>query len=101
VGVTPVQVAASYDQIADQWLEVSTYGFAQVERAVAFVKNKGVALDVGCGTGRLMGLLSKHGFRTDGLDVSPAMLALARDRHPDARLFPPTSAGGNCPRRMT
>jgi RimJ/RimL family protein N-acetyltransferase len=85
--MTPEQVAASYDQLADQWVEVSTYGFAPVERAVAFVKNKGAALDVGCGTGRLMGVLSKHGFRTDGLDVSPAMLALARDRHPDARLF--------------
>jgi SAM-dependent methyltransferase len=85
--MTPEQVAASYDQIADQWLDVSTYGFAQIGRAVAFVKHKGVALDVGCGTGRLMGLLSGHGFRTDGLDASPAMLALARDRHPEARLF--------------
>ena len=85
--VTPEQVAASYDQIADRWLDVSTYGFAQIERAVAFVKHKGAALDVGCGTGRLMGLLHKHGFRTDGLDVSPTMIALARQRHPEARLF--------------
>ncbi|MFO0799426.1 MAG: GNAT family N-acetyltransferase [Gemmataceae bacterium] len=85
--MTPEQVAASYDQIADQWVDVSTYGFAQVERAVAFVQRKGVALDVGCGTGRLMGLLNKHGFRTDGMDVSPAMLALARERCPEARLF--------------
>jgi RimJ/RimL family protein N-acetyltransferase/ubiquinone/menaquinone biosynthesis C-methylase UbiE len=85
--MTPEQVAASYDHIADRWLDVSTYGFAQIERAVAFVKNKGVALDVGCGTGRLMGLLGKHGFCTDGLDVSPAMIALARDRHSEARLF--------------
>jgi hypothetical protein len=45
--MTPEQVAASYDQIADRWVEVSTDGFAQIERAVAFVKNKGVALDVG------------------------------------------------------
>ncbi|MDY3562186.1 GNAT family N-acetyltransferase [Gemmata sp. JC673] len=85
--MTPEQVAASYDQIADRWLDLSTYGFAQLERAVAFVKHKGTALDVGCGTGRLMGLLSKHGFRTDGLDVSPAMLAHARNRFPEARLF--------------
>ncbi len=85
--MTPEQVAASYDRIADRWLDVSTYGFAQVERAVAFVKRKGAALDVGCGTGRLMGLLGEHGFRTDGLDVSPAMVALARQRHPGARLF--------------
>jgi RimJ/RimL family protein N-acetyltransferase len=85
--MTPEQVAASYNRIADRWLDFSTYGFAQVERAVAFVQHKGVALDVGCGTGRLMGLLGKHGFRTHGIDVSTAMIALARDRHAGARLF--------------
>ncbi|HMP57746.1 MAG TPA: class I SAM-dependent methyltransferase [Gemmatales bacterium] len=85
--MTPEQVAASYDRLADRWLDVSAYGFAQIERAIAFVKNKGVVLDVGCGTGRLMEALDRHGFRTDGLDVSPAMIALARDRHPEARLF--------------
>ena len=85
--MTPEQVAASYDQIAHQWLDVSTYGFAQIERAVAFVKNKGVALDVGCGAGRCLGLLARHGFRTDGIELSPAMIALARERHPEARLF--------------
>lgn len=96
--MTPEQVAASYDRIADRWLDVSTYGFAQIERAVAFVKHKGAALDVGCGTGRLMGLLSGHGFRTEGLDVSPAMLALARDRHPEARLFHADIGRWNLPR---
>jgi SAM-dependent methyltransferase len=85
--MTPEQVAASYDQLAHQWLDVSTYGFAQIERAVAFVTHKGAALDVGCGAGRCLGLLARHGFRTDGIDVSPAMIALARDRHPDAGLF--------------
>jgi RimJ/RimL family protein N-acetyltransferase len=97
--MTPEQVAASYDRIADRWLDVSTYGFAQVERAVAFAKNKGVALDVGCGTGRLVGLLGKHGFRTDGLDVSPAMIDLARDRHPEARLFRADICRWDPPRR--
>jgi RimJ/RimL family protein N-acetyltransferase len=85
--MTPDQVAAAYDLLAAQWLDGSTYGFVSVERAVAFVKLRGAALDVGCGPGRLLGLLEHHGFRTDGLDVSPGMLALARDRHPNARLF--------------
>jgi RimJ/RimL family protein N-acetyltransferase len=95
--MTPAEVAASYDQLADQWVDVSAYGFAPVERAVAFVRHKGVALDVGCGTGRLIGLLGRHGFRTDGVDVSPAMLALARDRHPDARLFNADIGGWELP----
>jgi predicted TPR repeat methyltransferase len=85
--MTPEQVAASYDQIAVLFLDLSTYGLAQIERAVTFVRHKGWALDVGCGTGRLVGALSKHGFRIDGLDVSPVMIALARERHPEARLF--------------
>jgi len=87
VSMTPEQVAASYDQIAERWLDPSTYGFAQIERAVRFVKHKGVALDLGCGAGRCLGLLARHGFRTDGIDASASMIALARDRHPEARLF--------------
>ncbi|HEY2785752.1 MAG TPA: GNAT family N-acetyltransferase [Fimbriiglobus sp.] len=96
--MTPEQVAVSYDQITELFLNLSAYGFAQIERAIAFVKNKGVALDVGCGTGRLMGLLSKHGFSTDGIDVSPAMIGLARDRHPEARLFHADICGWVLPR---
>lgn len=96
--MTPEQVAASYDQIADQWLDLSAYGFAQIERAVAFVKHKGVALDVGCGAGRCLDLLARHGFRTDGIDTSPAMIALARERHPDARLFHGDICGWELPR---
>jgi SAM-dependent methyltransferase len=84
--MTPEQVAASYDQIAHQWLDVSTYGFVQIERAIAFVKNRGAALDVGCGAGRCLGLLAGHGFRVDGIDPSTAMIALARERHPEVRL---------------
>lgn len=95
--MTPEEVAAGYDRLAHEWLDVSAYGFAQVERAVEFVKHKGAALDVGCGTGRLMGLLGRHGFRTDGVDVSPVMLALARQRHPDARLFHADICGWELP----
>jgi RimJ/RimL family protein N-acetyltransferase/ubiquinone/menaquinone biosynthesis C-methylase UbiE len=87
MSMTPEQVAASYDQIAHQWLDVSTYGFAQIERAIAFTANRGWALDVGCGTGRYLGVLARHGFRTAGIDSSTVMIALARDRHPEAQLF--------------
>jgi predicted TPR repeat methyltransferase len=30
--------------------------------------------------------LARHGLRTDGIDPSTAMIGLARDRHPEARL---------------
>jgi RimJ/RimL family protein N-acetyltransferase len=96
--MTPEQVAASYDQIADRWLDVSTYGFRQVERAIAFVKHKGVALDVGCGTGRCLNLLTRYGFATDGVDASAEMIALARRHHPEARLFQADICGWELPR---
>lgn len=37
-------------------------------------------LELGCGTGRLLGPIAAAGFRVTGIDQSPAMLARARDR---------------------
>ena len=42
--------------------------------------------DLGCGTGTLSVLLAEEGYRVDGLDLSPAMVALAEETtaaHPD------------------
>lgn len=41
-------------------------------------------LDLGCGAGPLSRRLAERGFFTWGLDVSPALIALARARLPDA-----------------
>lgn len=38
------------------------------------------ALDVGCGTGRVVGALAKHFKMVVGIDVSPRMIRLARER---------------------
>lgn len=43
-------------------------------------------LDAGCGAGLLALLASLHGARVAGLDASPALLAIARRRLPDADL---------------
>jgi ubiquinone/menaquinone biosynthesis C-methylase UbiE len=42
------------------------------------------ALDAGCGTGFQAAVLERLGYRTHGLDVSPALLAVARRRLPRA-----------------
>ncbi|HLO97984.1 MAG TPA: methyltransferase domain-containing protein [Fimbriimonas sp.] len=39
-------------------------------------------LDVGCGTGRHSVELAKRGYKVTGLDMSPAMLAKAREKDP-------------------
>jgi SAM-dependent methyltransferase len=44
----------------------------------------GPALDAACGTGRLTTLLVERGHDVTGIDQSPEMLAIARDRFPQA-----------------
>jgi SAM-dependent methyltransferase len=83
----PGDVARSYDRLADHWSSDAfprSNGIAQHERAIAFVKEKRCALDIGCGSsGRIIDLLLSHGFAVEGLDISQRMLELAKQRHPD------------------
>ncbi len=85
--MTPDEIAKSYDQIADQWSSDEfprTNGIQQHERAIAFVREKKNALDIGCGSsGRIIDLLLAHGFDAEGLDISQRMIELARNRHPE------------------
>lgn len=43
-------------------------------------------LDAGCGTGLAMPVATSHGAHLTGIDAAPAMLALTRERLPDADL---------------
>lgn len=49
--------------------------------------NAKTILDVGCGTGEHALYLRNHGFVVDGLDLDPGLLAVAREKVPDARFF--------------
>ena len=65
---------------------------AEAARVTALVREVHPAahtvLDVGCGTGEHARLLrADHGFAVDGLDLDPAMLAIARRKSPEARFF--------------
>jgi SAM-dependent methyltransferase len=44
-------------------------------------------LDVACGTGEHARLLAARGFVVDGLDLEPAFVRVARDKHPGGRFF--------------
>jgi SAM-dependent methyltransferase len=74
-----------YDQLAGTWEKDTSpsYGIPYLERAIHITKNRGTALDIGCGSqGRMIDLLLRHGFHPEGLDVSAEMIALARKQHP-------------------
>lgn len=43
--------------------------------------------DFGCGTGRLTAQIAKHGSRVVGLDPSPDMIEVARQKHPTLNFF--------------
>lgn len=48
-----------------------------VEAAERHVRRGGRILDFGCGPGRIARLVAERGFRVEGVDPSPAMIALA------------------------
>lgn len=57
-------------------------------------------LDVGCGTGEhARHLTATHGYVVDGLDIDPALLAVARRKLPDARFFQADMAAFDLGRR--
>ena len=85
--MTPSEIAKSYDQLAEQWNSDEfprDNGIEQHKRAVAFLKEKRRALDIGCGSsGRIIDLLISRGFDVEGLDISSRMIELAKQRHPN------------------
>jgi SAM-dependent methyltransferase len=87
----PDETAARYDRLALWFQEQhagSSYGVAQLERAIRFAAHKAAALDVGCGsTGRFIDVLTKHGFAAEGVDISGRMVALARERNPGSPFY--------------
>lgn len=56
-------------------------GFAELVRATG----AGPVADIGCGPGRVTAYLSGLGLPVFGVDLSPGMIALARQSHPDLR----------------
>ncbi len=85
--MSPEDIGKAYDSITHLWQSKDfnlENGIAQHKRALAFLKNKGEALDIGCGcTGRFIDLLQKAGLKVEGVDVSKKMLELAKEKHPE------------------
>jgi ubiquinone/menaquinone biosynthesis C-methylase UbiE len=87
------EVRRFYDAVASRYAELLPGPTAEEPLDLAvldgFVKELArapgaVLLDAGCGTGRLTPLIRDAGLRSIGVDPSAGMLAIARERFPDA-----------------
>jgi SAM-dependent methyltransferase len=87
---------AAYDDTADVYVErigteISSSVEAPLDRALlhAFIElvspARGLVADLGCGPGRVAALLAGHGLDVVGVDLSAAMIAVARRAHPAIR----------------
>jgi SAM-dependent methyltransferase len=77
------QVAQAYDRGRFDSLRGRIYRWREertIAQALHGVPRGGTVLDAACGTGRITALLQQQGFRATGCDVSPAMMAVARQR---------------------
>jgi len=80
------RIAPYYDQLMSQvdygaWCNYITELFAQARRPVVEV------MDLACGTGNLTRELLARGYRVKGLDSSPQMLEVAREKLPGTEFF--------------
>ncbi len=77
------RIARVYDRLVDPMLT----GVRDVAFEVVTPQSGWQVLDVGCGTGGGISLLLEAGCTVSGVDVSPAMLAIARARFGDQAGF--------------
>ncbi|MET8042142.1 class I SAM-dependent methyltransferase [Micromonospora sp. NPDC005215] len=84
----------SYDTVAGSYAEMLRDGLdaAPYERAVLALfaeltrsGGEGSVADIGCGPGRITAHLHSLGVDAFGIDLSPAMIDIARRDHPDLR----------------
>jgi SAM-dependent methyltransferase len=85
---TPTRTA--YDTVAADYAELVRLDRSEtaLDRALiadfaARVRGRGPVLDAGCGPGRLTRHLTDVGVDAIGVDLSPEMVRIARQRHPD------------------
>jgi SAM-dependent methyltransferase len=84
----------SYDTVAESYVEIvrDLLDQAPFEHAALLVfadlvrgAGGGPIADVGCGPGRITALLRGHGADAFGIDLSPAMIEIARRENPGVR----------------
>ena len=83
------RVRTSYDAVARRYAEeiAAELAVKPVDRALyalfAELVGSGTVGDVGCGPGHVTGHLTGLGLRPVGVDISPGMVEVARERYPE------------------
>jgi SAM-dependent methyltransferase len=80
-GVSSFDPFARFYDLDTEGLDADLAFWIQLAR-----RTGGPVLEIGCGTGRVLLPLARAGFSVVGVDVSPAMLAIAREKVAVARL---------------
>lgn len=78
-------LAAIHHHFYSDFVESASPGVIALLRANGI--KRGLVLDLGCGGGQLSARLIKAGYRTVGIDVSEAMIRIARRECPQARFI--------------
>ncbi len=71
------EVSKDYDSESMSLIDERIWGLLE---DMSVLPEDGTALDIGCGTGSLTAMLASKCSRVLGVDISPGMLSLARDR---------------------
>ncbi|MFN8538315.1 MAG: class I SAM-dependent methyltransferase [Thermomicrobiales bacterium] len=89
MGERSAELRASYDRVAGEYaariadeLAQKPFDRALLDQLAAEVGGRGTICDLGCGPGQVAGYLHERGAAACGIDLSPAMVAEARRRHP-------------------
>ena len=84
-GSTPAYdlVAREYARRLEQELDYKPLDRALLAALIESTRGRGRLLDAGCGPGHVAAWLHAHGAEVAGLDLSPAMIEVARARHPE------------------
>jgi cyclopropane fatty-acyl-phospholipid synthase-like methyltransferase len=78
------ELAEEYERRADSLLPVTG---SAIDYFSSYIKPGGSVLDVGCGVGIAMNVLSKKGLTVSGIEISPKMAEFAKKRNPGANVI--------------
>ncbi|MEV6770756.1 class I SAM-dependent methyltransferase [Nocardia sp. NPDC051030] len=78
-------VAELYNDLFKRQLEANPFDRAVLDVFAESTRGEGVVADLGCGPGRVTGHLKSLGLNVFGVDLSPEMIRLAREQHPDVQ----------------